>query len=186
MKYKILVLLLLFSFCVIYGNERESIELKNPGNAVGASLAGTLLPSMPLLLCMGTQESDGSIVAGSFILSLAGFVIGPSAGHFYAGNSSRAQKSMGLRTVFALVGGAGILTGFANLCHEDFGAAKGGAAIATISGICILGSAAYDISTCPQSVEKYNKSISDHGRLYFSPEINLKDESFGLSLSYRF
>ena len=186
MKYKILVLLLFFSFCVTYGSDSKPVELKSSGNAVGASLAATLLPSIPFLLCMGTREDDGYMLAGSFVLSLSGFIVGPSAGHFYAENKGRGQQSMGLRTVFALVGVAGAFTGIANLTHEDFDAAKAGATIAIASGICILGSAAYDVSTCPQSVEKYNQSIRDQGYLYFSPEINLKEERYGLSLSYRF
>lgn len=185
MKYKILTVLLFLGFA-IYGNERELVELKDPGKAIGASLGGTLLPSLPLLACATGRDVDSYIVVGSIVLSLSGFIIGPSAGHFYAENSARGNISMGLRTVFALVGGAGVLTGFANLCSEDFGAAKGGATIAVASGICILGSAAYDILTCPQSVEKYNQSIRNQGGLYLTPEIDLTNESYGLSLSYRF
>jgi len=68
------------------------IELKYPGKAVGASLAGTLLPSLPLLACIGSQDVDGSAVTASIILSVSGFIIGPSAGHFYAGNSARVGR----------------------------------------------------------------------------------------------
>jgi len=186
MKYQILVVLLFLGSCAIYGNDREPIELKNSGNAVGASLAGAFLPSLPLLACATGHDVDGYMVAGSVVLSLSGFIIGPSVGHFYAGNSARGKQSMGLRTVFALVGVGGTFMGLANLQHEDFDAAKAGATIAIASGICILGSSAYDIITCPQSVEKYNQSIRDQGSLYFSPEIDLKNESYGLSISYRF
>lgn len=186
MKYKILVLLMLFVFCVTYGNEIKPIELKNSSTAVGASLAGTLLPSLPLLASVTGRDVDGLAVTASIILSASGFVIGPSAGHFYAENSARGYASMGLRTVFAVVGVGGVLTGFANLCSEDYSAAKDGATIAVASGICILGSAAYDILTCPQSVEKYNQSIRDQGGLYLTQEIDLTNESYGLSLSYRF
>ena len=186
MKYKISVLSLFFAFCVIYGNDSKPVELKSSGNAVGRSLAATLLPSIPLLACMEAHDVNGYVALGSILLSVSGFVIGPSAGHFYAENSARGKQSIGLRTVFALVGAAGAFTGIANMMHEDFDAAKTGATIAIASGICILGSAAYDISTCPQSVEKYNQSIRDQGSLYFSPEINLKEERYGLSLTYRF
>lgn len=185
MKYKILIVLLFLSFA-IYGNGMKPVELKNPGTAVGASLAGTLLPSLPLLACATGHDVDGFVVVGSVVLSVSGLIIGPSAGHFYAENSARGQKSMGLRTVFALVGVGGVLTGLANLCSEDYSAAKGGATIAVASGICILGSAAYDILTCPQSVEKYNQSIRNQGGLYLTPEMYLTNESYGLSLSYRF
>jgi hypothetical protein len=185
MKYKILAVLLLGS-CVIYGNERGPVELKKPGDAVALSLAWTLLPSLPLLACMGGHNVDGNIAAGSILLSASGFVFGPSAGHFYAENSARGYKSIGIRTTFVLVGVAGTFMGFANLMHEDYSTAQTGATIAIASGICILGSAAYDIFTCPQSVEKYNQSIRGYGGLYFSPEIDIINESYGLSLAYRF
>jgi hypothetical protein len=185
MKYKILTVLLFLGF-EIYGNEIKPIELKNPSTAVGASLAGTLIPSLPLLACMAGRDVDGYAVVGSAVLSLSGFIIGPSAGHFYAGNSARGYTSMGLRTVFTLVGAGAALTGFGSLIHEDYSSAKAGVTLAIASGICILGSAAYDILTCPQSVEKYNQSIRDQGGLYLTPEIDLTNESYGLSLSYRF
>ena len=110
MKAKILVLLLLLSSSATYGNSIKPVELKSSSSAIGASLAGTLLPSLPLLACMGGHDVDVCMVAGSILLSTAGFVIGPSAGHFYAENSARGYQSIGLRTVFVLVGTAGTFT----------------------------------------------------------------------------
>ncbi len=181
MRYKILVVLLFFSFCVTYGNDRKPVELKNSSTAVGASLAGTFLPSLPLLACMGGRDVDGYIVTGSIVLSLSGFIIGPSAGHFYAENSARGYKSIGLRTVFTLVGAGAAISAISSAPDME-----AGATIFIASGICILGSVAYDIFTCSNSVEKYNQSIRDQGGLYFSPEIDIQNESYGLSLSYRF
>lgn len=186
MKYKILAVLLFLSFCVTYGNERESLELKDPGKAVGRSMAWTLLPSLPLLACMVSDDVYTHVEVGCFILSLSGFVFGPSAGHFYAEDHTRGEKSIGLRLAIVGVGTAGSLTTFLFSTQEKDSREKTAISIAVASGICILGSAAYDIFTCPQSVEKHNQSIRNQGGLYFSPEIDIKNESYGLSLSYRF
>lgn len=186
MKYKILVLLLLFVFCVTYGNEGEIPELKNPTTAVGYSFCSTILPSVPLILCAGFGDGNESLAVGSFILTVSGIIIGPSAGHFYAGNTKRGFMSAGFRAVSS---GAFIISGGAllgSVSGSRFGNEGTYAVIAIVSGVATVGSVIFDIWTCPNSVGKYNRSVQDYRGFYLSPEIDIKDESYGLSLSYRF
>jgi len=186
MRYKILVLLMLFVFCISYAYETEFPELKNSTTAVGYSFCVTVLPSVPLILCAGFDDGNESLAVGSFILTVSGIVIGPSAGHFYAGNTRRGFMSAGSR---AISGGAFILSSGALLGSVNgsrFGNEGTYAVIAIVSGLSTFGSIVFDIWTCPNSVEKYNRSVRDYRGFYLSPEIDIKDESYGLSLSYRF
>jgi len=184
MKYKILVLLMLFVFCISYAYETEFPELKNSTTAIGYSFCATVLPSVPLMLCGATGDVDGSL--GSFLLSVSGIIVGPSVGHFYAGNTSRGLKSIGFR---AVSGGAFILSscGILSVVNDvSFGNVELYIGTAIVSGIATVGSVIFDIWTCPNSVEKYNRSVRDCRGFYLSPEIDIKDESYGLSISYRF
>jgi len=186
MRYKILVLLMLFVFCISYAYETEFPELKNSTTAVGYSFCATVLPSVPLMLCAGFDDGDESLAVGSFILTVSGIVIGPSAGHFYAGNTRRGFISAGFRTIS---GGAFLLSscGILSVVNDvSFGNVELYIGIAIVSGIATVGSIVFDIWTCPNSVEKYNRSVRDYRGFYLSPEIDIKDESYGLSLSYRF
>jgi hypothetical protein len=184
MKYKTLVLLLFLSSSAVYGNGIKPVELKNSGVAVGYSIMSTTLPSVPFLLCAATGDVDGSM--GSFLLSVSGIIIGPSVGHFYAGNTSRGLKSTCFR---AVSGGAFLLSsgGILSVVNDaSFGNVELYITIAIVSGLATVGSVVLDIWTCPSSVEKHNKLIREQSGLYFSPEIDIKDESYGFSLSYRF
>ena len=184
MKDKILVLFLFFGSCPIYGNNAKPLDLRNPGAAVGYSVMSTTLPSVPLLLCAATGDIDGSM--GSFLLSVSGIIVGPSVGHFYAGNTKRGLMSAGFRTVS---GGAFILSSGAllgSVSGTRFGNEGTYTVIAIVSGLSTLSSIVFDIWDCPISVEKYNKSIRDYGGFYLAPEVDIKDESYGLSLTYRF
>ncbi len=186
MKYKILVFLMLFGFCVSYGYEGETLELKNSTEAVGFSILSTVLPSVPLMLCAGIGDVEESLVVESFILTVSGVIIGPSAGHFYAGNTARGFKSAGFR---AISGGAFLLSscGVLSVVNDaSFGNVELYFAFAIVSGIATVGSVLFDIWTCPSSVGKYNRSVRDYGGFYLAPEVDIKDESYGLSIGYRF
>lgn len=186
MKYKILVLLLLFVFCVTYGNERESLELKSPTTASLYSLGATLLPAIPAWIFLDSGNYNEFLFWGCFISSVSGIVIGPSVGHFYAGNTKRGFMSAGFRTVSTgvfLWSGYGFLRVVSDLDFENTGLYFW---TAVVSGIVTTGSIVFDLWTCPNSVEKYNRSVSGYRGFYLSPEIDIKDESYGLSLSYRF
>jgi hypothetical protein len=187
MKYKILVLLTLFVFYVPYNCGAEDLKLKNPAAATGYSLGATILLSIPTLISLYSSEKGELYVpVTSLALSLAGIIVGPSTGHFYAGNRRRAMSSIGFRSICVGVGALSLSTGAAYMFTNMDGDPTLFFMVAKASGIAIAGSALYDIFTCPLSVEKYNRSLLNQGGLYFSPEIDLNNESYGLSLSYRF
>jgi len=184
MKDIVLVLLMFFSSFLSYGYEGEAIKLKSSSTAVKYSVGATLLPVVPglFLITMGHDYVD----LGGFLLCLSGFFVGPSVGHFYAGNSERAMASIGLRSACLFAGGLStLLLGGFMYSDNDVGAAISSLAIIAL-GVGILWSAAYDIRTCPRSVEKYNESVRDYGGFHLTPEIDVKDKSYGLSLVYKF
>jgi len=186
MKYKILVLANLLVSCFFYANEGEIPELKNSTEAVGFSILSTGLPSVPLMLCAGIGDVDESLEVGSFILAISGVILGPSAGHFYAGNTKRGFMSVGFRTVSTsafLLSSGGVLS---IINDASFGNVELYIAIAIVSGVATVGSVMFDIWTCPNSVKKYNRSVLDYRGFYLSPEVDIEDESYGLSLTYRF
>jgi hypothetical protein len=186
MKYKILVLTMLIVFCVSYGYEGEMPELKNSATAAAYSMGATILPAIPLWVCLASENCNEFSFWGSFAISVSGIIVGPSAGHFYAGNRSRGLKSIGFR---AVSGGTFLLSSYGTFCSifdENFENTELYFWIAIVSGVATVGSVVFDIWTCPNSVEKYNRSVRNYRGFYLSPEIDIKDESYGLSLSYRF
>lgn len=186
MKFKIFALLILLVFCVTYAYEGEMPELKNSTTAALFSMGATFLPTIPFWISLNGGNYSESLLWGSFIISVSGIIIGPSAGHFYAGNKSRGLKSIGFRAVSSsafLLSSCGVLSVVNDV---SFGNVELYIAIAIVSGVATVGSVVFDIWTCPNSVEKYNRSVRDYRGFYLSPEIDLTNESYGLSLSYRF
>lgn len=182
MKGKILVFVMLFVFCVSYTSEGETMKLKSSTTAVSLSMGSTVLPSVPLLVCApmgGLNGALGPVCVGSCV---AGVIVGPSVGHFYAGNYMRGFASVALRTGVAGLGFLGVV--------ETYSSDIEGAIICTVIGgaacIAVLASGIYDIWTCPNSVEKYNRSVRGYGGLYLAPRINLTENSYGLTLGYSF
>jgi hypothetical protein len=186
MKRKILVLLMFFVFCISSGYEGEIPELKNSTTAVAYSMGTTFLPIIPFWVCLADENYNESLFWGSFVMSFSGIVIGPSTGHFYASNTKRGLMSAGLRTVSTgvfLWSSSGLL----GVAHDvNFGNAELYFWVTIVSGITTFGSIVFDIWTCPSSVEKYNRSIRDYKGFYLMPEVDIEEESYGLSLSYRF
>jgi hypothetical protein len=182
MKCKVLFCLISFVFCLPYTCYGETIELKNPNAATGLSLGSTLLPSLPLLFCLAADKPFPS----AFLLSASGIIVGPSVGHFYAGNRSRGMKSIGFRSVCTLTGLLGAFGVYGSVQSEHWGAVDGWVTLSVVSGIAIFGSALFDICTCPSSVKKYNESVRNSSGLYLNPEINITEKSYGLTIGYRF
>ena len=93
-----------------------------------------------------------------------GIVIGPSAGHWYAGNTKRGLTSFAMRaglsilSVSALVAGGIVGFGGNDLAtHSLFGAS------AVFAG-GVLTSAVYDIVTAPKSARLYNEKRKNHSK----------------------
>ena len=158
--------------------EREQKELKSGKTALLGSFAATLAPIAAggLLLSGGSEEFGLS-------LAFAGLLVGPSAGHFYAGQTKRGMTGMGIRLLVA-AGGAYFIS-HSEEHHPD----SGGWAFAytgwIVGGVMLL-HGIYDICTTPSSVRKYNKSVLEESTLKVVPEVDPFNESYGLSVVYTF
>jgi hypothetical protein len=187
MKCKILVLLMLFVFYVPYNCGAEDSKLKNPATAIGYSIGATLLPSIPTLISLySSEEGEVYVPVTSLALSLAGIIVGPSAGHFYAGNRKKGMSSIGFRSICFGVGALTLLAGGAFMLANMDADPTFFFMVATSSGIAIAGSAILDILTCPNSVREHNQSVRGYNGIYLTPEIDLKYKNYGLSLGYKF
>ena len=187
MKYKILVLLILFVFCVSYGSSAEPMQQKSSMVALSYSLGATILPSIPTLIFLcSSEEGEVYVPVTSLALSFAGIIAGPSMGHFYAGNREKGMSSIGFRSICFGAGALTLLIGGGYLMSNMDSDLTLIFLIAQATGIAIAGSALFDIFTCPSSVRKYNQSIRGYGGFYLTPEIDLKTKNYGLSIAYRF
>ncbi len=189
MKYKISIVLLLFTFCVTYGNERKSLELKSSTTATAYSIGATFLSGIAFCICLDNGDYNDFLFRGSFLVSVSGIVVGPSVGHFYAGNTKRGLMSAGFRAISTgtfLWSSFGLLSVVSDVHDANFENEDLYLWGTIISGAATFGSIVFDIWTCPNSVEKYNRSARDYRGFYLSPEIDIEHESYGLSLSYRF
>jgi len=91
----------------------------------------------------------------------AGIVVGPAAGHFYAGNSGQAWRGIGIRVGAAaapvLLAEAVTLGG-----NDGAGEAYTGLGVFLVSGVvaggCILYSIIHDIATADNSARQYNRT----------------------------
>jgi hypothetical protein len=186
MKSKMMVFVMLFVFCLSYISEGKTFKLKDPTTAVYWSMGSMILPSVPLAVTSVVSETHAFFGATGVGLCIAGVIVGPSVGHFYAGNYMRGFASIGLRAGIAGLGFLVVVGVISSYGIDDIGAAIIGAALIGGAGIGILASGIYDIWTCPDAVRKYNRSIRTQGGLYFAPEINLTENSYGLTLGYSF
>ena len=147
-----------------------NLRLKDPGRAVWYSAGATVL------------------LAPAFG---AGIIVGPAAGHFYAGNSERAWKGIGTRAGAAA---APILLAEAATLGGNDGAAEGfqGLGVFLLSGAVAVGvigySAIRDIATADDSAREYNRA---HGptsaNLRVAPTIGgPQGEQVGLTMQVEF
>jgi len=151
--------------------KREIKKPKSEGIASALSLGTTVIPA-----------GLGFLVK-NYYLSATGIIVGPSVGHFYANQWSRGLKSAGLR--------AGIIAvPVALLIWGDVSQDLGKLLLVFLTSIPATGILAYltinDIATAPSSVRKYNESIDKMGNVYFVPKIDIKEESYELSVVYCF
>jgi hypothetical protein len=185
MKYEVLPCFALFVFFVSSTCEGETANLKSPTTAVYWSMGSMVLPSVPLIVTSTVGETHEFLGATGIVLCITGVIVGPSAGHFYAGDYMRGFGGIGLRAGIAGLGFLGVVKTYTS-DSDDMAKAIIGTVIAGTAGIGILASGIYDIWTCPDAVYKYNQSISNSGGLYLSPEINITEKSYGLTLGYSF
>lgn len=159
--------------------EREQEELKSESTALLGSLTGTVVPFvMGGMLFSGDSEDFG------LGLALAGLIVGPSTGHFYAKQTGRGFKGIGIRLGIAL-GGAYLISSGTEEQHPDSRAFATGLGIIAVGTVTLI-HGIYDICTTPSSVRKYNESLLEANRLRLVPEVDPFNESYGLSIVYNF
>ena len=116
-------------------------------------------------------------------LWIAGTLVGPSVGHFYAENISQVLTGMGLRLgggALGVLGGAAVLD--AALRGNSGGG--GGAALFLSGGLAILISAGYDIFTADDAARDYNDA---HGlNVEVAPTVSPRGEQVELALRVSF
>jgi len=159
---------------------RESLEVREPkskGAALRWSLAATLVPVLTAYL-ISTKENVST--EPWLICGIPGLLIGPSTGHFYAGQWGRGLKTAGMR--FGVIASTIVLLGSAVL-SEEYESAEG---IALAGLLAFSGLVLYDIATVPQSVEKHNEFLEMKGKVLLAPEIDMQNKRYGIGVRYFF
>lgn len=131
----------------------DAPALKSPGAARAWALSSTAL-SVGMLATglVGDQEELAW-------LGLIGLTVGPSFGHFYAGDAGRALGQIGLR-----VGALGVMyTGLVVAVFEcgffigDSGCSPSGGSTLVVGGLALgVGSVVYSIYDAPRAAKRYN------------------------------
>lgn len=135
---------------------QESTGDKDPGVATLLSIAGTVVPSALVLSAAGTENGS----AGLFLAGLLGMELGPSLGHWYAGDYLTAGLGMRAGGTALLVVGLG--EALQCLDVNDGSCHSGGEAPLLIgAGLFVTGSI-YDIATAGRAANQWNK---EHLRL---------------------
>jgi len=156
--------------------EREQKSLKSEWIAMSGSFIATAGPSF-----VGYKLADKGY---GVPLLVGGLIVGPSAGHFYAGQTGRGIKGIVMR------GGILVLAAVVG-CELDRNASPDSEGLAVgfsllIGGLLGYAHGIYDICTTPSSVRKYNKSLLEENSLRLVPEVNPVDKRYGLSIVYGF
>jgi hypothetical protein len=149
--------------------DSSRLQPKSPRRAFAYSLGGTVL----LAPVFGT-----------------GLIVGPSLGHFYAGNNRQALIGIGIRTV----GAGGALGALLSIPSDPEEPERGPVpapgsdedtvrtAVALGSALVWLGSAVYDIATAPGAARAYNASR----QVAVAPTVGPDGERVGLALHVTF
>lgn len=156
---------------------------KNPDTALGVSLLGT---AAGVGLMMAGAKSDTTTLG---LVGLATVVVGPSFGHFYAGEAGRGLTQSAVRAGsfgVMLVGGIWLLADCLSLSGEPCDAGPGPALLMAAGLVVGTSSAAYSIYDAPRSARRRNVEAR---RLVLAPApMAGPDHSsgFGLHLGGRF
>jgi len=180
---------------ITYANEPEWTEQnlqvarskKSTIVAICWSLGASIIPPAAGMLMLSTKTHPDWVNYCGGTLIAAGFLVGPSIGHFYAGQGSRGMKYIRTRLIIGASGCIGSLLLFAMLkprlsTVDDLGKEIICGIPISLAALSIIGHDLYDISTVPSSVQRYNSSL----QLQIRPEINLIDKRFGIGFVCRF
>ena len=136
------------------------------------TLALGLSVGVPVLGCFAAYK------VGSRELFLMALAVGPSTGHFYAGQWGTGLLFTGLRTA-TIAGSIFLAIGVALQAYNSDDLYAGLGVLAIGFGACCVISMV-DWMRVPSSVHKYNE------RLQIKPEIDFKDRRYGIGFVYNF
>ncbi len=152
-------------------------EAKNESTAtmlaIGTTLAGFALTAA------GAEHEEGGVVLGGMAMML----IGPSAGHFYAGENSHAVKMTLLRTGAALVLGIGLVQytvvadcavavdqyGNGGSCGPSHDDRETGRKMAWVGGATLVAATLYDLWDAHNAAHRTN--VREARRWTFGPSM---------------
>ncbi|MEE9441874.1 MAG: hypothetical protein V3V99_04330 [candidate division Zixibacteria bacterium] len=175
------LVILMGAYCNAQNDPYEIIEEKSRSKAIQLSFLGTVLPIAAGIPFLGHGKEVGAAnnVAGLSIMGL-GLFIGPSLGHFYAENNSRAIGGIGIRVFSAGLAVYGLST--IDIFGDDN---SGGGGLFLLGGIACLGSTVADIAKAGKSVDSYNKSHASHN-LSIHPTYFANANTPGLNVTLTF
>lgn len=162
-------------------------ELRSPALATTGALLATAA-GWGLLFHGAFGGGGGAEVLGALPLIL----VGPSVGHFYAGEVKHGLVTSGLRTGAFTLGGLGAIVFLtahsfpgAFLVQQDQG--RDGAALALVAGglIAVGGISLYDLWDAHHAVERYNER-AQRGRVSVVLAPLVSGRELGLALGGRF
>ena len=153
------------------------------------SVLGTFLPVVGgSLTALGANSMGGdAALIGAITFAGLGLIYGPSAGHAYAGSTSRffTWSSYRALAVGGIVGGVGMLGSGVFSENDKENLIVPGLMLGAASTVCLIFTIVKDFTTLHDSVNDYNRK---HGfiSLYFSPEYFPHQKALGLGLKLRF
>jgi len=150
---------------------RPSAEYKSPTTALSASAGATMFPIA--LALTGAAGENG------FWLLLGGAVIGPSLGHFYAGNTERGVLGIVIRGAATYVVGSQLIAGL-----DEDPSTRYQSSILVLGVLAGIGSAVIDIGTAPLSAREHNRRL-EQARLSLGPAVS-PSGAFGLGVAATF
>lgn len=158
---------------------------RSPSTATGYALLGTLAgPALTALAIAASNDDNDDLAAGLGWLAAAGYLAGPAAGRWYAGES-------GAGTILVRTGGAGLLiAGLASsICLDSCEEQGSGPGIAMLSGAGLfIGATIYDIATAGDAARDYNRAHRKSQSLTLLPLVKQSEghTTTGLALSGSF
>jgi hypothetical protein len=174
------VCMLLLSAPNARAQQAGTVQPKSKSTALVLSLFSTLVP-----MVVGDKLHDGNQVQGSrrnvlgYCVSFSGILIGPGAGHLYAGNYDACTSGIVLR---GAASGVFIVAAANSDLFDDNDIPE---FIVGLGLVAIVYSAVHDIRTAPQSAEQYNQQHGLSG-LSMQPYYSANAHGLGLALNLRF
>jgi len=166
---------------------RAQAQRASESGAFGRSLLGTLIPvGLGWAMMASAYDNSGldeNTAAGTVgaLSFTAGLLVGPSLGYFYAGQSGRAWRGVGLR-VLGL--GAAVVAAAASWdCYGDECDTAG--VVALLGSAVTLGSAIYDIATVRGAVRRSNDEARGVS-VSVAPTYSSRRHAAGVSVQLKF